>query len=282
MQENQGVEVDSEFLEGLKVNTRVRGEDREYSIKELKEAAMKADAADSYLEQAKEQGKQQQAEIQQQAQEWTNRVTEAAAIIQEAEKLLKAEEESIDWRDLRENNPAEFSAMKAEFDERRQRIEQVKAEARNTVVKGQEEQSQQYQGWVANHVMEEQQKLLDKLPDWKNAETLQKEQPEITQYLQKEYGLTTEEIQAISSGSAADHRLILIARKAWLYDKQAGNKETAKKKLKVIPQKSMKPGTTKNAATVNQEQVDRARDKLRKSGRLEDAFAVHQARKGRT
>ena len=70
-----------------------------------------------------------------------------------------------------------------------------------------------------------------------------------------------------------DHRVYLIARKAWLAEKKAAALVTAKdKQVKQPPPKALKPGP----ATNNQASQDAYKEALRraKSGREEDLLAL--------
>ena len=76
-----------------------------------------------------------------------------------------------------------------------------------------------------------------------------------------------------------DHRAILIARKAMLYDESQVKTKAMKKKLVKVP-KILKSGTTKSQDQVDQEKLAQVKKRLRETGSIDDAFKVLQARRG--
>jgi hypothetical protein len=91
----------------------------------------------------------------------------------------------------------------------------------------------------------EEQALLAKLPEWRNSEKAQVEKTGIANWLASQ-GYSQPEIASLS-----DHRSLMIARKAWLYDQlQAGKADKLKQARTASP--VAKPGaqvssTEKNA-----------------------------------
>ena len=78
---------------------------------------------------------------------------------------------------------------------------------------------------------------------------------------------------------ASDHRLIVMARKAMLFDELQVSSKAAMKKVAALP-KVMKPGASKPQSQVSTEKLQQARARLQKSGSLDDAFALLKAQRG--
>ena len=74
-------------------------------------------------------------------------------------------------------------------------------------------------------------------------------------------GYTTEEIAQVS-----DHRVLLLLRKAMLYDRGQARKPAAKQRIEKV--KVAKPGT---GTKTTKSKTKAARQRLAKSGRVEDA-----------
>lgn len=94
----------------------------------------------------------------------------------------------------------------------------------------------------------------------------------LTQYLRVQ-GFADEDI-----AGAADHRLIMMARKAMMFDNLATKADVSKKKVIKIP-KTLKPGVRKPQTQINVEKLNALKRKAAASGKLEDAFAYKQAKK---
>tara|TARA_R110002020_G_scaffold154942_3_gene335653 strand:+ start:1869 stop:2858 length:990 start_codon:yes stop_codon:yes gene_type:complete len=112
----------------------------------------------------------------------------------------------------------------------------------------------------------EQAKLLERIPQWKDAEVATKERNNIVTYA-KRFGFTEQEIAA-----TADSRVVDLLRRAYLYDALQQRKPTATKKVKKAP-KMLQAGQPKAKVNVSEQNRKTAFDKLAKSGRKEDAIS---------
>ena len=272
LSESQGQEIDPDWFESLQVKGKVNGEEVVYSLSDLKARAQMEDAAESILSSAKEKVKTLQQEQQQKQEQTLEQFTTASTLVENLSQALLSDYSDIDWGTLETEDPAKFSALKIKQQEANEYIQNVRAQA-----------SGQYQNWVQQaaaeneaaqreHLMAEQEVLLSKLPEWQNEETATAERSGIAEYLSNT-GFSNEEIS-----SAGDHRLILMARKAWLYDQQATTTEAKKKKVVRIP-KTLVSGPKKTVTQVNQQGTDAAAQALRESGDIKDALRLLKARK---
>lgn len=122
------------------------------------------------------------------------------------------------------------------------------------------------QALLQEYLDTQQKQLSEKLPDWAHEEKGPKLKAEIRNYLKVE-GFGDEEI-----ANAADHRLVLIARKAMLYDRAQKERAALAKTVANVP-KVQKPGTPKNVDP-KAENTQAAFQRLQKSGRVDDAIGV--------
>lgn len=251
---------------------KVDGEPVRMPVKEYLDKFQMLSAADKRLEEAKAKRDELTKEVNERSQELQGEFATAAKIIEKAESLLEQDTAKIDWQALREDDPAEYSAKKTEIAERREAVEAAKREARESyqasVSKFQEQAKAQQQEMLAK----EQEALFEKLPEWRDEEQAKAEKGKLVGYL-KSQGFSEQDV-----ASAIDHRLILMARKAMLYDQGQKKVDTAKKRVAKVP-KVVKPGAAKPAEQVNKQKVDKARQRLSKSGNIDDAFALLRARR---
>ena len=109
------------------------------------------------------------------------------------------------------------------------------------------------------------QTLLDKIPEWKSPDVAKKEQQAIKDFAMNELELTAEEVEGI-----IDPRIVIGLRKAWQY----GNTEKAVKRKPKEKAKARvgRPGTSNVKRTTSP--AKKARQKLAKSGKIQDAAKV--------
>lgn len=160
-----------------------------------------------------------------------------------------------DWNTLRQQDPARAAVLWQQREEQRRHIEQLKAEEQRVL----QEQERDAQRQAQAYAEEQRNLLLDKLPEWKDAKVANSEAAGIKKML-ADAGFPPEQ-QVIG-----DHRYVMIARKALLYDQMMEKRKGLDKKRAGAP--VVKPGggvpKSKNAAT-------RQYDQLRKTGSVKDA-----------
>lgn len=115
---------------------------------------------------------------------------------------------------------------------------------------------QQHQANLA----QQQERLLEALPEWKDPDVAMKEKQEIVTYAQRELGFTEQEVSNI-----ADARGVLAIRKAYLYDQLMAQKPAAQKKVKKAP-KVTKAGKPTTKAQANSNRKKQALERLSKTG----------------
>jgi len=175
--------------------------------------------------------------------------------------------QQVNWNQLSQENPTEYVRLK-------QRAEQVNA----TLT-----QIQSYQRQVAAQA-EAQQKKADREKALAAKETLNREIPggwndDLYVKIQKgavnNYGYTPEEF-----GMIVDARTIIMANDAIKYRELISGKPIAQQKVAQAPL-AVRPGAAPTQTEKNQTQVQKARDVARKSGSVDDAVALMQAKRAR-
>jgi len=270
------LEAEPDWFQALPVDVTVNGKPSQVPFRDLVANYQMNQAAEAKLEQAKTKSQEAQQVLAQKTAAVEAQFATAGAIVQQAEQVLTAEFENVDWNALHEDDPAAWSAEKVKFQERRGQIEQLKQQLtqqyQHSVAQRQHEQTAQQQQFLAEQAELMAQVMPKISADWGREETLPTAKARLTDYLLKQ-GFTQDDIN-----TAADHRLLAMAEKARLHDEAKGKVDVQKKRLRTVP-KVIKPGTPKPQSQVNLEQVGAAQKRLLKSGRVEDAVALLRAKR---
>lgn len=202
--------------------------------------------------------------IEQQAQELAQRDAIYAQLLPKMEAQLQGElVNEPDWDSLYNDDPIAFVREKQLWDEKKEKLKAAEAENARLA---QESYAQQQQ-LIAQQVQEGQQKILEIIPEWKNAEVAQKEKLAIRDYGINVLGYLPQEMDAIY-----DYRALLGLRNAWLNSKTV--EATKKKPTQKAPARVARPGTTSRKKSVAP--AKRAKQVLAKSGKVQDAAKVFE------
>lgn len=270
------LETDPEWFSGLGVDVTVNGQTTQVPFRDLVANYQMNQAADARLEQAKTKSAEAQQALAQKNAALEAQFATAGAIIDQAEKILTADFEQVDWKQLHEEDPGAFAATKVAYQERQNQIAALKQnlihQYQESVGVRQQEFTQNQQQFMQEQFQLLQQEMPKVSPDWGSEKTLPAAKARLSDYLLKA-GFSQEDIN-----SAADHRLLVIAEKARLHDEARGKLDVSKKRLRKVP-KVIKPGTPKPQSQVNTEQINAARSRLAASGSMQDAVAVLRAKR---
>ena len=162
---------------------------------------------------------------------------------------------------LLESDPVEYLKQTHLLQQRQAQLNQVYQQRQALAEQARAEQANAFQ----NHLQQQQQELLAKLPTWKDSEKAAAEREALKAYLRKE-GYQDQDIGGIN-----DHRAVVMARKAMLYDQMISKASAAAKKVAPLPQKVERPGVNEVPQT---DKRTAAYQRLSKSGRVEDAAAI--------
>jgi hypothetical protein len=169
---------------------------------------------------------------------------------------LDAEPEP-DWDTLRETDPIEYMLQRDQWREKSERKQALEAERQRLSQHQQQEQQQK----LVKQLQSEQERLLSRVPEWRDEKIATKEKTEIAS-LMKDYGWTPEEL-----GQLYDHRALLMARDALAYRRLQSKSTQVAAKAKGKP-KVVKPGSAK---PVDGKTRDAALKKVKRTGSVHDA-----------
>ena len=130
------------------------------------------------------------------------------------------------WNALESEDPIEFVKQREAMRDRRDALTQVKSEQQRVHA----EQYQQLQVQAQERLTQETGKLLDAIPEWRDAEVATKQKNAVYTYAQRHLGFSEKELSQVS-----DHRAVNALRKAFLYDELMKQKPAATKKTKAAP-----------------------------------------------
>lgn len=256
-----------ETILNLKAKAKVDGTESSVPLAEVLKSYQLSKHVNSESQELANQRKAFEADREKQVQEMQHRLTEAQALSQALEQSLLAEYNSIDWNTLRTTDPAEFAAKKQEYNDRYHSVQGMKHRALTEAYKLQQEHQEKEATRIKELIKSESQKLLDAIPEWKDATKAKTEKDEIKNYLLA-MGFSEQD-----TGSLIDHRQVKIIRNAMLYEKSSKKATLEQKKVVNLP-KVLKPGAQTSKQDASRERIKESMSKLRKSGDLKDAAAA--------
>lgn len=186
--------------------------------------------------------------------------TKYTQIIENLMELLGdefARDSKVDVDKLIEEDPVEYMKYQARQQKRAEALAEHQAQQRMAAERQTRETMQR-----------ESQAVLEKIPEWGDSKVASAERAEVGKYLQST-GFSVEELNGLM-----DHRQVLVARKAMLYDKLMQSKPEVKQKLDKTPVKVSKSGSR----TAMQPNSNKALEqRLAKTGKVEDAAALFKS-----
>ncbi len=167
--------------------------------------------------------------------------------------------------DLLDSDPVEYLKQRDAFERSAAQRNMAAAELQRV----HEQQRQDAQRRFIEVRQAEEQALVEKLPEWREEAKAKEGKAQVAKYL-KDAGYSDEQLSTL-----VDHRSVIIARKAMLYDQMVARKPAVENKVRNAPP-VLKPGVAKQG-NGEAERALAARDRLKKTGRVEDAAAAINA-----
>jgi hypothetical protein len=254
--------IDPESVMGLHVTTKIDGVEKQVPLSDvLKSYQLEGHVNNKSIElsnaRAAFEQERQQAAAQLQAQFRQNQDLGNVAM-----QMLTHEYQRVDWNTLRANNPAEYAALQAEFQQRQGQIQQYIGALNQQAQHQQMEQQRAMQQMVA----QEHERLLNAVPEWRTPETFAKDKEAMTKYALS-LGFKDAELSQIF-----DHRYMRVLHDAARYQALQASSPEALKKVRQAPVMGA-PGSRQD---VNPSEVGRKQvlDRLNRNPRDEDAQAA--------
>ena len=249
--------------EDLKYTIKVDGEEYEVGIDELKSGYQRqADytrKSQALAEQRKEteQIQSERQQLEQERQMYAN----GLQMLQEQQTAKLQNFDGVDWETLKQEDPYAYMIKKDEYRDAQERVNNVAQQQQQV----QNEQMQQAQQAKTHFIRQEYTRLVEALPEWENKDSTIKE--DVRKYA-AEVGFLPDEINQL-----ADHRSVLVIKKAMEFDKLTKKVAPKKKAVKKVP-KVQKAGRGTSKEDTATENLNKKRARLRKSGKQDDAASL--------
>jgi hypothetical protein len=208
---------------------------------------------------------QQIAEVRKQVEQETQAVRaergQYAQLLGALQAQLQASEPQVDLDRLYNEDPIEWVRQKEVLRDRQEKAYAIQAEQQRLNQLMQQEQQQSIQ----QHLESQKDALLAALPEWKDAKKAKLEKAMLIESA-KSAGFSDEDLKSVY-----DHRLVLLLRKAALFDQMVSKRQGIKPVVNNGPRPA-KPGAAGRVSTTS-ESV-RAKQRLAKTGRIDDAVSA--------
>ena len=256
-------EVELVAEEDLKYTIKVGGEEMEVDIDELKSGYQRqADytrKSQALAEQRKgtEKIQSERMQLEQERQMYAN----GLQMLQEQQTAKLQDFDKVEWETLKQEDPYAYMIKKDEYRDAQERVSNV-AQQQALVQQEQHTAAQQVRG---QFVQQEYARLVAALPEWNDKDSTIKK--DIQEYATS-VGFRPEEINQL-----ADHRSVLVIKKAMEYDELTKKIAPKKKAVRKVP-KVQKAGRGKSKEDTATEELKKKRTRLRKSGKQQDAASL--------
>jgi hypothetical protein len=208
---------------------------------------------------------QQIAEVRKQAEQETQAVRaereQYAQLLGALQAQLQSSEPQVDLERLYHEDPIEWVRQKEVMRERQEKLGAIQSEQQRLYQVSQYEQQRAMEAQLAS----QQEALLAALPEWKDSKKAKAEKALVIESA-KAAGFSDEDLKSVY-----DHRLVLLLRKAALFDQMVSKRQGIKPVVNNGP-RTAKPGAAGRVSTTTE--GTRAKQRLAKTGRIDDAASA--------
>jgi hypothetical protein len=254
---------EEEVEESPKYRVKANGEELEVSLDELLNGYSRTADYQKKTQSLAEQRKAVEAE--------RSKIEETAKVrdtyaqrLQVIEQLLQQQSGTENLAELRENDPIAYALAIADRSEKEKQLSAIQAERQRV----QQEQAQEQSKVLQSHIQQEQQKLVELIPEFKDEAKAEVIRRDIRSYA-KSIGFSDQELSQVY-----DSRAVSALYKSMMYDKLVAGKPSTHKKVQSAP-KTLKPGTS-NPKSSESEAKKKDFERLRQSGNKKDAARLFE------
>jgi len=173
-------------------------------------------------------------------------------------QLQQSVEPQIDLERLYHEDPIEWVRQKEVLRDKQERYAAIQSEQQRLAQLSKIEQDRA----MESHLHQQKDELLKVIPQWKDPKTAKAEKEMLIKSA-LDAGYSDEDMKGIS-----DHRLVVLLRKAALYDNMMGKRQGIKPVVNNGPRPAT-PGAAGRVSTTSES--SRAKQRLAKTGRIDDA-----------
>jgi len=208
---------------------------------------------------------QQIAEVRKQVEQETYAVRaereQYAQLLGALQTQLQSSEPQIDLERLYQEDPIEWVRQNEVMRQRQEKLGAIQSEQQRLSQVAQYEQQRAMEAQLAS----QQEALLAALPEWKDSKKAKAEKALVIESA-KAAGFSDEDLKSVY-----DHRLVLLLRKAALFDQMVSKRQGIKPVVNNGPRPA-KPGAAGRVSTTTESM--RAKQRLAKTGRVDDAASA--------
>lgn len=241
---------------------KINGEERTVSLKELKAGYQMEQDYRHKTHQLAEEKRRFDTDRQAQVSEIQKQHQVIGALFHQLRDTFVGQVDSAQLERLKSENPTEYARIRFEIEDRMKAFDQIVQQGVQAWDSMQQQESSSRQGKLATYAQGEREKLLAAIPSWNEAEA-----KKVFSYLEGQ-GFPPDQLSNVY-----DHREIVLAHKAMLWDQRNEQAKTVTKKVKQLP-KLVKPGAPKKAINVESAKLQAAKKRLSQTGKVRDAAAL--------
>jgi hypothetical protein len=208
---------------------------------------------------------QQIAEVRKQVEQETQAVRaerqQYAQLLGALQAQLQVSEPQVDLDRLYNEDPIEWVRQKEVLRERQDKAYAIQAEQQRLSQLSQQEQQRAMEA----HLEDQKDALLAALPEWRDPKKAKAEKALVLESA-KSVGFSDDDLKSVY-----DHRLVLLLRKAAMYDQMVSKRQGIKPVMNNGPRPA-KPGAAGRVSTTTES--TRAKQRLAKTGRVDDAASA--------
>jgi len=208
---------------------------------------------------------QQIAEVRKQVEQETQAIRaereQYAQLLGALQAQLQTSEPQVDLERLYHEDPIEWVRQKEVLRERQEKAYAIQAEQQRLSQLSQQEQQRAMEA----HLENQKDALLAALPEWRDPKKAKAEKALVLESA-KSVGFSEDDLKSVY-----DHRLVLLLRKAAMYDQMVSKRQGIKPVVNNGP-RTAKPGAAGRVSTTTE--TTRAKQRLAKTGRVDDAASA--------
>jgi hypothetical protein len=208
---------------------------------------------------------QQIAEVRKQVEQETQAIRaerqQYAQLLGALQAQLQTSEPQVDLERLYHEDPIEWVRQKEVLRERQDKAYAIQAEQQRLSQLSQQEQQRAMEA----HLESQKDALLAALPEWRDPKKAKAEKALVLESA-KSVGFSDDDLKSVY-----DHRLVLLLRKAAMYDQMVSKRQGIKPVVNNGPRPA-KPGAAGRVSTTTES--TRAKQRLAKTGRVDDAASA--------
>lgn len=261
----EALEMEPETVaETMKVKIKADGEESEATLKDVIKSYQLESTLNKRLEAHANERKAFEAQTTQLVETLQQRLQDVETTASAMEQLLFQDYQSVNWDELKNEDPTEYMLKQQEMRDRYASIEQVKNQLSEKQQADTQAQQQEQQKQIAAYLEHQKQALLEKVPEWSDQKQRETDLKSLQEYL-RSTGASDQEIAQID-----DHRVFLLGLKAMRYDQMHNKAEPKMKQMKTKP-KFAKPGARKDPVKMSEKRKSEAFNRARKA-QTDDAW----------